>query len=77
MCVKNTVFRLLPVSVIFSLLISLLEADHQQVCHRAHNLPRNPAWNSLSSLYLSIFKFFRDILAEIWRRRVGDPRCVG
>ena len=72
-CLCVCVFVCLCVCVLPSLAL----ADHLQVCHRDHHLSSDPARNSLSLLYLSIFKSFQDILAEIWGRRVGDPQFVG
>ena len=74
-CVCACVFVCLYACV--CVLPSLALADHLQVCHRDHHLSSDPARNSLSLLYLSIFKSFQDILAEIWGRRVGDPQFVG
>ena len=64
----------LCVGVCVRMLPSLALADHLQACHHAHHLSSDPDRNSLSSLYLSIFKSLQDILAEIWGRRVGHPR---
>ena len=52
---------------------SLALGDHLQACHRTHHLSPDPARNSLSLLYLSIFKPFKIFQP---RYRLGDPRIV-
>ena len=48
----------LCVGVCVRMLPSLALADHLQACHHAHHLSSDPSRNSLSSLYLSIFKTY-------------------